>query len=70
MVKAKKGKGSYSRKQKPRHDLRGFCFQAQTVAEPGRWMLLDEDHLSQPHNEHVLDPISSIIHIIQCDISP
>ena len=27
VVKAKKGKGSYCRKQKPRIEFRGFCFQ-------------------------------------------
>jgi stalled ribosome alternative rescue factor ArfA len=27
VVKAKKGKGSYCRKQKPRTEFRGFCFQ-------------------------------------------
>ena len=27
VVKAKKGKGSYCRKQKPRAEFRGFCFQ-------------------------------------------
>ncbi len=26
VVKAKKGKGSYCRKQKPRTEFRGFCF--------------------------------------------
>ena len=28
VVKAKKGKGSYCRKQKPRTEFRGFCFLA------------------------------------------
>ena len=40
MVKAKKGKGSYCRKQKLRTEFRGFCFQG----------LFIPAHLTQPIN--------------------
>jgi len=34
VVKAKKGKGSYCRKQKPRTEFRGFCFLVVLLGAP------------------------------------